>query len=302
MCPLCKALQYKTVFSETGIATTSIVKCICCSHLYTKNEKDTGHDIYDNGTYQLVDSRKSIFSRILSWENNNILKKINRLTVSKDQLLDFGCGKGKFAAAAAKNGWKVKGIETSATRAAYAKEIYQLAVSTALYSQGKIFDGNFNVITLFHVLEHLEEPKTILNELTQHNLLKNGILIIEVPNPKSWQAIIAGKKWHHWDFRHHISHFKDQQLDDMVAPMDLIPVRTSYKSLHLGVVGMCDSLLKKFGYKGHVIWDLKTKRSFRIILCLVLPFATILEFTSLVFRKGGVIRKYYRKSSDTKQL
>jgi hypothetical protein len=93
---------------------------------------------------------------------------------------------------------------------------------------------------------------------------------------------------------------QDQQLDDLVAPMDLTAVRTSYKSFHLGVVGMGDSLLKKLGYKGHVIWDLKTKKTFRFILCLILPFATIFEFSSLLFRKGGVIRKYYRKRSATK--
>ncbi len=301
MCPLCKAIEYQTVFSETGLATASVVKCVFCSHLYTKNEKKVQDDIYDKGTYQLVDSRKSIFARILSWENSNILKKINRLSIQKRQLLDFGSGKGKFAAAAVRSGWKVKCIETSVSRAAFAKEVYRLDVSETVYSQGKVFDGNFDVITLFHVLEHLEDPKKTLDELIKHNLSEHGLLIIEVPNPKSWQARIAGKKWHHWDFRHHISHFKDQQLDDLTASMDLTPVRTSYKSFHLGVVGMSDSLLKKLGYNGHVIWDLKTKRSFRIKLCLILPFAALLEFSSLLFRKGGVIRKYYRKKTAIKQ-
>jgi 2-polyprenyl-3-methyl-5-hydroxy-6-metoxy-1,4-benzoquinol methylase len=174
MCPLCKAIEYKIVFSGTGIANGSIVKCVYCSHLYTKNEAKTQDDVYDSGTYQLVDSRKSIFARILSWENNNILRKINRLSNRKGQFLDFGSGKGKFAAAAAKNDWKVKCIETSATRAAFAKEVYHLDVSTAIYSHGKIFDGNFDVITMFHVLEHLEDPKAILNELVQHNLSENG--------------------------------------------------------------------------------------------------------------------------------
>jgi hypothetical protein len=58
---------------------------------------------------------------------------------------------------------------------------------------------------------------------------------------------------------------------------------------------MTDSLLKRFGYKKNIIYELKNKKRFSLIACilLLLPIAISLEYISSLVGKGGIIRKYY---------
>jgi 2-polyprenyl-3-methyl-5-hydroxy-6-metoxy-1,4-benzoquinol methylase len=61
------------------------------------------------------------------------------------------------------------------------------------YHGGLVDGGLFDAITLFHVLEHLRNPKAVMEELVKSNLKDGGLLVIEVPNFGSLQSKIAGK-------------------------------------------------------------------------------------------------------------
>ncbi len=295
-CPLCYDEKYQVIYENPsqypGIA---IVKCASCHHLYTFSEEVIeSSGLYNDNVYKVVDNRKSIFDRILGWEYGRVLEKINRMKPSKGWLLDFGSGKGKFASLAKKNGWNVRCVETAVERAAYAREVYDLEVDTSTYHSGRIADIDFDVLTLFHVLEHLKDPKLILNELIRHNLTQNAIVVIEVPNSNSWQAKIAGRYWMHWDQTHHISHFSPVRLEEFTSNLELVRMRTNYFSFHLGVLGMTDSILKRLGYRKNIIAQLKNSDNKLLIMAVItlLPFSLLAELIASVFGKGGVIRKY----------
>ncbi len=296
-CPLCSEKDYSVVYKTLPqYPGASIIKCSNCFYVYTLlNDEPDNDKLYKDDVYKVVENRNSLFDRILNWEYSRVLKKIQSIKRSKGTLLDFGCGKGKFGSIAKNKCWHVKAVETATERAEYAKTVYGLDVSTNFYTTGQIFDNDFDVLTLFHVLEHLPNPKVLLNELIKHNLAKDGLVVVEVPNFQSLQARIAGSRWMHLDAYRHISHFTPRKLEELGRELNLKAVKTSFFSFHLGVLGMTDSFLKLFGYRKNIIYELKNKKRIGLFFCIVLllPFSLIFETCASATGHGGIIRKYF---------
>jgi SAM-dependent methyltransferase len=295
-CPLCSANDFSVIHKLLEQDTAaSIVKCTHCLHIYTliDQEPEPGK-LYNDHVYKVVDNRSSIFDKILNWEYKRVIKRISSFKPSKGTLLDFGSGKGKFAHLAKHNGWDVKCVETATERAAYAEEVYGLEVNRDVYSTGKIFNKSFDVLALFHVLEHLPNPGSLVKELTRSNLNKKALIVIEVPNFKSWQSRIAGKRWLQLDATRHIHHFTPSRLEEFAREINTSTLRTTFFSLHVGMLGMTDSLLKLFGYRGNIIYELKNKKNKALVagIILLLPFSFLLEVLASTFGRGGIIRKY----------
>lgn len=295
-CPICGRETKLTTQNEIyNLGDCQVIQCIDCTHIYTFFDEEISlEELYEDSRYKVVDNRDSLFDKILRLEYGKVLKMIGRLVNEPVSLLDFGCGKGKFLSLAAEKGWTVKGIETSVPRAEFAKEKYSLDVETDYYSDGEINKGPFKVISLFHVVEHLGNPKEILHNLIRHNLVKNGLLIIEVPNFNSWQSKWAGKDWLQLDVPRHINHFTTQSLQSLVFSLGLKTTKTSYFSFHVGLLGMLNTCLRLLGYKEDLIFTLKNKKNLRlyVLMALTLPFATILEILSSFVGRGGIIRLY----------
>lgn len=302
-CPLCREKKFLVLYSQLPFYNgASLVICSHCSHVYTAldHEPET-EKLYNDEVYKVVENRKSIFDKILNWEYKRVIRRINSLQSFKGSLLDFGSGKGKFASLAKNDGWNVKCVETSLPRAEYAKKNYGLDVNTNSYTSGKIFAIDFDVLTLFHVVEHLPDPKTLLTELIKNNLNQNALVVIEVPNIKSWQAKLSGKKWMHLDVPRHISHFSPKRLEKLANELGLFSLKTTYFSFHLGVLGMTDSFLKLFGYRKNIIYELKNKKSKMLIpgILVLVPFALLAESIAAMLNRGGIVRKYFINKPNT---
>ncbi len=297
-CPICHSHDYKTYYEKAfNYQYANIVRCEKCGHIYSLLTEEVNTDeLYNDKVYRVVENRDSIFDRILDWEYTRVINKIKIFRPAKGSLLDFGCGKGKFGWLAVKNNWQVKCVETSISRSEYAKKVYHLDVSTEFYNKGRIFENRFDVITLFHVLEHLPQPMDLTRALTRDNLDNYGLLVIEVPNIESWQSTIAKEKWIHLDVPRHISHFTEKRLLQMMKDIGFTPVKTSFFSFHLGVLGMLDSLFKLCGYKKNIIFELKNRKTIGLLLKIffVLPFALLLESIAAWSGKGGIIRTYLK--------
>lgn len=298
-CPLCdtesnnEIKQYKKIGSPKF--NCSIVCCESCGHHFsTFSHNSNIAELYSGGHYKLLDTRDSLFDKILSFDDKFIIRQLSKLKISGKKLLDFGCGKGRFIYQASKYGWKVKGIETAKARAEFGKTIYKLDVSSSAYQTGLIKGGPFNIITLFHVIEHLYKPKELLREILKTNLSHDGYLVIEVPLFESLQSKMAGKDWLHLDPPLHISHFQKNVLVKFLGKLGLKPVKYQYFSIHSGILGMVQSVMSLFGYKKMIISELKFRRTkcLMIAICAVLPFAFFLECTAILFKKGGILRVY----------
>lgn len=303
-CPVCRESKYQLLNQYVDIGKygdrSDIVNCQGCNHHYLVI-KNVGPEVayFEEGKYQLLDTRKTIFDRIKDWDSRRVIKVLDERHQTGSSLLDFGCGKGLFLASLKADSWKAKGIETAVSRAKFGIESYDVDIEIMEYADGIVKKGPFDVITLFHVLEHLEKPKELLSPLVQHNLKNNGTLVLEVPLFDSWQSRIAGRNWIQLDPPLHVSHFDSKSLNNLLEKLGMKVYKKETFSLQLGVLGMVQSLLSKLGYKGDYIHDLKFKRTNKLLAstALILPLALVLELMASAIGKGGVIRVYAKRLS-----
>lgn len=292
ICPVCKTSP------KSNIQAYSIVSCMGCGNQWTFIPEELDSDaLYEDEVYTVVDNRKSIFERVIFREARKVLEKASSISNSNTKrLLDFGSGKGQFLIIAKESGWSGIGIETAKDRADFAREKYEVEVRQEFYSEGKVGEGNFDLITLNHVLEHLPDPLGLLKTLLDSNLSREGLIYIEVPRADSWQSKIARENWMHWDIPKHLTHWTEAGLEKELNRIGYKKVERRSFSIHLGVLGMLQALMSKFGFKGNLILNLKRNKTPGLLLgiAIFLPFAMILEICSVPFGKSGIMGLYLK--------
>ncbi len=153
-----------------------------------------------------TDSKRSLFEKAYHFVKGIALKNklnlINSLQLDKGSILDIGAGTGDFLSVAKENGWHTIGVEPSEKAKAIAKKKGVSFVAET----SELGDHSFDVISMWHVLEHVPNLENQIKELKR--LLKpNGTLIIAVPNFKSFDAKHYGKFWAAYDVPIHFWHF-----------------------------------------------------------------------------------------------
>lgn len=167
-----------------------------------------------------TDGKRSIFEKAYHFIKNIALKNklslINDLQQSKGNLLDIGAGTGDFLLVAKNNGWNSVGIEPSEKAKAIAK-----AKGVELKSDLSEFEDNsFDIITMWHVLEHVPNLENQIKELKR--LLKpNGSILIAVPNFKSFDANYYKEFWAAYDVPRHLWHFSKTAIKKLFAKEEL---------------------------------------------------------------------------------
>jgi SAM-dependent methyltransferase len=110
------------------------------------------------------------------------------------RLLDVGCATGFFLEAAQARGWNVQGLEVSAYAADYARQRLGLAVDIGSIASPPPGLGEFDVVTLWDVIEHLERPDQALRSI-RGMLRPRGLLVISTGDYGSLLRRITGRKW-----------------------------------------------------------------------------------------------------------
>ena len=151
------------------------------------------------------------------------------------RLLEVGCASGWFLAAAQAVGFSATGLEPSEAMAAAARERTGAEVLTGFLEDAPLPEGAFAVACLWHVLEHIPDPRGALERLAAL-LAPGGVVALEVPNAASRQAARLGDAWPHWDFPHHVAHWNPAALrrlfaDWAVLRLDTLP-GTAYQPFH----------------------------------------------------------------------
>ena len=170
-----------------------------------------------------TDSKNSFTDKLYQQIKKIMLKKklgwIQDYFPNKGKLLDIGAGTGEFLLQAKKQGWKVKGIEPDDHARLLAKKKGIKLVSDSANFKAEKFD----VITMWHVFEHVYDLKNQIIELEQL-LKKNGLLIIAVPNYKSYDASYYKEFWAAFDVPRHLWHFSHRSFKQLFAGTTFIEV------------------------------------------------------------------------------
>lgn len=136
----------------------------------------------------------------------------------KGRLLDIGCGVGDFLLQVKKLGWEVMGIEPSEQASNIAQSRLGFAPLKPMDYE-KLPDHSFDVITMWHVLEHVDDLKSQTKELNRL-LRPGGRLIIALPNYQSFDCQYYSDKWAAWDVPRHLNHFTHDCLQGILNAND----------------------------------------------------------------------------------
>lgn len=129
----------------------------------------------------------------------------------KGELLDIGCGRGYFLLACHEKGYQVEGVDLSADVAAYVHRELKIHVHVGEITDVQIPDKSFDVITMWHSLEHTADPNIYLQKA--HQWLKDdGVLVVDVPNYTGHDAVKTWDQWLGWQLPYHLFHFTSDSL------------------------------------------------------------------------------------------
>ena len=128
------------------------------------------------------------------------LEWLDRADLTGKAVLDFGCGSGEFLAVCRENGADVTGIEPGKDYANFAREEYGLEILNDSWENIDLGDRKFQVITAFHVFEHLRDPLAAMKWLSSH-ISDDGVIAIAVPdlspNPNSRRQLFEDLHFAH---------------------------------------------------------------------------------------------------------
>ncbi len=146
----------------------------------------------------------------------NKVKLINSYHKNKGALLDVGCGTGDFLVEAQNQGWKITGYEPNEA----AKKLTNSKNVSTIDDLVSLSANSFDVITLWHVLEHVPNLEEYIKNLKK--LLKpSGTLIVAVPNYKSYDAIYYKRHWAAYDVPRHLWHFSKKSIKRLFSDVDM---------------------------------------------------------------------------------
>ncbi len=193
--------------------------------LVTQPQPENLNPYYDSEAYiSHTDASESFVDKIYQGVKKINLKnklKIVQKHSSGKKLLDVGAGTGDFLVVAKENGWSVHGVEPNSKANAKASE-KGLELKTTLED---FANQKFDVITLWHVLEHLPNLTDQVTRLS--NLLsEDGIIIIAVPNFKSFDALHYKNFWAAFDVPRHLWHFSKTAISKLFQKEDMQLLKT----------------------------------------------------------------------------
>ena len=188
-CALCHDNNFKLISEKDSKSKVKLIVCFCnsCS-MVSQNPIPTEHQVEQYYATEYRQDYKQVFEPKLKHiyrAGNLALDRLGFLTknnVASGKLLDVGAGGGEFTYVSSQLGFDSTGIEPNIGYSNYAKDQYQANVKT-----GQLADvvGKFDVITMFHVMEHIPDPIKTFKKL--YDLLnEDGFLFIEVPNIESF--------------------------------------------------------------------------------------------------------------------
>lgn len=237
-CPLCHSIEIEI---WANLDKYPVAKCTACSFVFTKNinhqeliklyqqenyyteQGGSGFHVTESNSDTFDSSDDDYFEKYRLKPASNLLHDHNNI-----RYLDIGCSAGHMLQIAKKMGWKTKGIEISPVAVEFGKK-QGLDIVQSTVDDFDFVPNSFDLISMFHVLEHVFYPKQELEKIKKA-LSPSGFLIIEVPNISSLPAILRKSSWKGLLVPYHLWHFNKMTLPKLLnqAGFDVVINKTPY--------------------------------------------------------------------------
>jgi SAM-dependent methyltransferase len=307
VCPACgtATLAWRTApAAETSLPDVALARCPACGTAVTVDPLPADTDLHETGDYAAAMPRGARLAAPLLWLFDRGRLRLARWAVRPPaRLVDAGAGRGRFVAHARQAGYAgAHGVEPTARGVDQAAARYGLTLERATIQDAGVAAGSADVITLWHVLEHVPDPGATLDVL--HGWLRDGgALLVGVPNLDSWQARVGGRRWYHLDLPRHRTHFTARGLRRLLADHGFDVVRTTHVLAEHNPYGMWQSALSRGTSHPSYLFHLLKRNApldardlaVTVIGIALLPLAVVAELMAGLCRRGGTVAVVARR-------
>ena len=231
-CPVCHdpttvpAFTCRDTYLETTTRTFRLSRCAACESLFLDPQPEPDElDSFYPPTYWWKSS-STVLKRLEAFYRRAVLRDHLAFIAAaaanlpsnerRPRLLDVGCGPGTLLGLLKVNGFEVLGLDYSSEAAAIALAENGVKVIVGSLERAALEDASFDLVTLFHVMEHVTNPQTLLAEV-RRILKADGRVIIQVPNIASWQFRLFGEKWYGLDVPRHVIDYSDKSIQQLLT-------------------------------------------------------------------------------------
>jgi 2-polyprenyl-3-methyl-5-hydroxy-6-metoxy-1,4-benzoquinol methylase len=226
-CPVCGGERLSGLLAcedrLTHRGTFAICVCEACGFRFT-NPYPSQEDIHvfyesddyvpvSNTTKGLINKGYHLARRVMLRAKRRMVSRLTGRTSGR--LLDIGCGTGEFAGIMKEAGWQVQGVEPFAAARESAKARFGVPVAD-VPEQAGLFEKSYDLITLWHVLEHAHDVNRSMREIDRL-LAPGGTVLIGVPNHTCYDEGVYREYWAAYDTPRHLFHFAPDTMRRLAA-------------------------------------------------------------------------------------
>jgi 2-polyprenyl-3-methyl-5-hydroxy-6-metoxy-1,4-benzoquinol methylase len=252
-CPICSSSHF-TIFGQAKDYTVShetfnLRQCKECEFVLTSPrplDETLGKYYLSDNYISHTAKAKTAFDKLYEFSRENALnwkltlvKKFLNSDDPTPSLLDYGCGTGFFLKKIKENGFNIAGVEPSAIARAAAEHNTEIQIAEKI----EHVNSKFDVITLWHVLEHVSNLNELVSQL-KNILNQDGVLFIAVPNHQSYDAKKYGMEWAGYDVPRHLWHFEQKTMHRLLTNHQFKLVETVPMKLDAYYVSMLSEKYK----------------------------------------------------------
>jgi len=247
LCPMCGASETKALFVATDRNRGTggefpVVVCLTCGSWFQLHPLLGAQlaERYPERYYAA--SRTTEGGSVLLELASKSLVRLHRFRGPPGKLLDVGCKSGELVRVARDCGWEAMGVELSPDAAAIGRRAYDVEIIEGDFLEARLPSGSFDVVTMYHVLEHLPEPVQALTQAVGL-LAPGGVLVVATPNPASLGARLFGARWYHLDVPRHLVLAPPGSLTTRLEEMGMTVLGLNYSIPAHNWVGIFSSII-----------------------------------------------------------
>lgn len=244
-----------------------VARCRACGQVVTVPVPADLGRYYPRGYYGDAAGRRFpvvmewLQEQLYAWRAAQVLRRLKRKNA---RVLDVGCGRGLLLREFQRRGCDVTGTEFSDDACRFAREVLKLPVRVGLLHELNFPDQSFDVVVMWHVLEHVSDPRPTLAEVSRI-LRPGGIFLVAVPDFGSPEARLTKAGWFHLDIPRHLSHHTRASLARILNEAGLQPAWRSSLSPEYDSFSFVQSLLNWLGARPNLLYNWLRGRGAKVI-------------------------------------
>ncbi len=220
-CQLCQSGNISTFLKTKDFMLSKkeyeLWKCASCGFIFTQNvpgPEEIGKYYQSQEYISHSDTKKGMMNRLYHMARGFMLgekfRMVRRAAKGKS-LLDIGTGTGYFPGFMKKKGYLAMGVEMDPKAREFAEMEFGLKVFSPEEFTGQKIEGRFDIITLWHVLEHVHDLHLYMERMKEY-LEPEGTLVVALPNHGAFDARHYREYWAGYDVPRHLWHFTPSTL------------------------------------------------------------------------------------------